>query len=124
MNHCHCRQTFSPPANTLFADLARSLGSSIGVTIGGAVYQNVLRLRLWSRFGEEPHAGKIIQHILKSLDSLKDLPDGWRDGVMASYMEAFRALFFTAASIAVLALLSISMMREHKLHSTLARTEE
>ncbi|CEJ80774.1 hypothetical protein VHEMI00940 [[Torrubiella] hemipterigena] len=104
--------------------LARSLGSSIGVTIGGAVYQNVLRLRLWSRFGDEPRAEKIIEHILKSLDSLKDLPPGWKDGVMASYMDAFRALFLTGSTIAVLGLLSISMMKEHKLHSTLSRTEE
>lgn len=53
--------------------LARSLGSTVGVTIGSAVYQNILKARLWDRFGAEPGAADEIRRIRDDLDEIKHL---------------------------------------------------
>ncbi|KAH0498073.1 hypothetical protein TgHK011_005350 [Trichoderma gracile] len=85
--------------------LARSLGGTIGVTVSSAVYQNVLNDRLWRRFGDEPHAAEIIQKIRDDLNFLKHLPPGWHDGVLSSFMDAFRGVWFTMLALAVGALI-------------------
>ncbi|KAF9881218.1 major facilitator superfamily transporter [Colletotrichum karsti] len=101
--------------------LARSLGGTVGITIGSAVYQNVLKNRLWDRFGDYPDAAEIIGRIRDDLDELKHLPPGWKTGVIDSFMEAFRSVWFTMLGMSLLALVFISMMRQHVLHSTLER---
>ncbi|KAH6893240.1 major facilitator superfamily domain-containing protein [Thelonectria olida] len=101
--------------------LARSLGGTVGITIGSVVYQNILVTRLWDRFGDEPHAGEEIRRIRDDLNELKHLPEGWHDGVIASFMEAFRGVWLTLLGISVLALIVVSFMRQHTLHSTLER---
>ncbi|KAF5678966.1 multidrug resistance protein fnx1 [Fusarium circinatum] len=101
--------------------LARSLGSTVGVTIGSAVYQNILKARLWDRFGAEPGAEDEIRRIRDDLDEIKHLPEGWYDGVISSFVEAFRGVWLTLLAFAIIGLLCISLMRQHTLHSTLER---
>ncbi|KXJ93021.1 major facilitator superfamily domain-containing protein [Microdochium bolleyi] len=101
----------------------RSIGSTLGITISSAVYQNVLKAQLWDRFGGEPGAADEIQRIRDDLDEINHLPPGWRDGVIASYMEAFRNVWFLLLGLALLAEVAVSLMRQHKLHSTITRTE-
>ena len=85
------------------------------------MYQNLLNDRLWKRFGDEPHAAEIIQKIRDDLNFLKHLPSGWHDGVLSSFMEAFRGVWFTLLALAVGALICVSLMRQHTLHETLDR---
>lgn len=101
--------------------MARSLGGTVGITIGSAVYQNILKARLWDRFGDQPNAADQIRRIRDDLDELKHLPDGWYDGVIDSFMEAFRGVWLTMLGVAVAALICVSLMRHHTLHSTLDR---
>ncbi|POR36753.1 Multidrug resistance protein fnx1 [Tolypocladium paradoxum] len=101
--------------------LARSLGGTVGVTIGSAVYQNILKAHLWDRFGDYPGAAEEIQRIRDDLNELKHLPEGWYDGVIDSFMEAFRGVWLTLLAMAIGALICISMMRHHTLHATLER---
>ncbi|OAA72540.1 Major facilitator superfamily domain, general substrate transporter [Cordyceps fumosorosea ARSEF 2679] len=101
--------------------MARSIGSTLGVTIGSAVYQNVLRTKLWERFGHLPGAAREISRIRDSLDELKHLPPGWHDGVIQSFVDAFHAVALTMLGLALAAVLSIALMREHKLHNNLSR---
>lgn len=104
--------------------LARSLGGTIGVTVSSAVYQNVLKDRLWKRFGDEPHAAEIIQKIRDDLNFLKHLPPGWHDGVLDSFMEAFRGVWFTMLALAIGALICVALIRQHTLHTNLSRTPD
>ncbi|KAJ9148260.1 Multidrug resistance protein fnx1 [Pleurostoma richardsiae] len=99
----------------------RSVGATVGVTVASAVYQNVLRARLWERFGGLPGAAEEIGRIRDDLAELGRLPEGWREGVMASFMEAFKAVWLTALGLAVAGLVCISLMKHHTLHSNLAR---
>lgn len=102
----------------------RSVGATLGVTIASTVYQNILKARLWDRFGSLPGAAEEIKRIRDDLGELKHLPDGWKDGVIASFMEAFRGVWLTGLGLALVGLICVSLMRQHTLHSNLARRED
>ena len=73
----------------------RSTGSTIGITVCSAVFQNLLNDRLYYRFGSEPDAGRIIRRIRDSVDEIDHLPQGWYDGVIISYVEALKGVSLT-----------------------------
>ncbi|KAL1899906.1 hypothetical protein Sste5346_002772 [Sporothrix stenoceras] len=99
----------------------RSVGGTLGLTLASAVYQNILRSQLWERFGDLPGAAEEIARIRDDLGELKHLPEGWYDGVIASYMDAFRGVWLMGLGLGVVGLISVSLMKQHTLHSTLAR---
>jgi MFS family permease len=101
----------------------RSTGSTIGVTVGSAVYQNLLLKGLHDRFDGYEDAADEIRRIRDSFDELKHLPAGWKMGVMASYEASLRGVFLTGFGIAVLSLVCCTFMREHILHKSLARSD-
>ncbi|EYE92134.1 putative MFS multidrug transporter [Aspergillus ruber CBS 135680] len=101
----------------------RSTGSTIGITVASAVFQNVLKSGLWSRFGGREHAKELISRIRDNLDEIRKLPLDWRLGALAAYMDSLRAVFLTLCGLAVLGALASLAMREHKLHTNLARRE-
>ena len=102
----------------------RSTGSIIGVTIGSAVYQNLLLSNLHQRFDDFEGADDEIRRIRDSLEELRRLPDGWEEGVYESYGIALRGVFATGLGLAVLGLVAATFMREHKLHRTISRRDE
>ena len=99
----------------------RSTGSTIGITISGAVFQNILKMQLWNRFGDRKGAAQVIGRIRDNLDEIVRLPPGWKDGVVDGYMAALRGVFLTTLGIAILAGAVSLLMREHTLHNNLAR---
>lgn len=99
----------------------RSTGSSIGITAASAVFQNLLRTGLWSRFGDREDAAKIIKKVRDSLDAINKVPADWRPGVLDAYMDALRGVFGAMLGLAVLGMLACLFMKEHKLHMNLAR---
>ncbi|KAI9803573.1 MAG: hypothetical protein M1825_001916 [Sarcosagium campestre] len=101
----------------------RSTGSTIGVTIASGVFQNILKKQLWARLGGIDNAAKVIKRVRDSFDEIDRLPPDWRQAVVDSYMDALRSVFILATGLAVLGLASSLFMREHKLHTNLARTK-
>lgn len=99
----------------------RSTGSTIGITVAGAVFQNILKTQLWSRFADEPHAGKIIGRLRDSIGEIQNLPPRLYDDAIDSYMWAFKGVWFTMLGIGTLGVVISLGMREHVLHTTLAR---
>jgi hypothetical protein len=93
------------------------------VTVGSAIYQNILKARLWERFGDYPDAEQIIRRVRNDLSELKHLPKGWHDGVITSFVEAFRGVWFTMLALVLLALVCVSLLKQHTLHSTLRRED-
>lgn len=102
----------------------RSVGATLGVTVASAVYQNILKARLWERFGSLPGAAAEIKRIRDDLDELHHLPDGWEQGVTSSFMEAFRGVWLTTLGLGLVGLVCVSLMKQHTLHSNLARRED
>ena len=109
------------PINQSASYAFRSTGSTIGITIASVVFQNVLKSKLWKSFRDREDATKIIPKIRNSLEVVKTLPPDWRQGVMEIYMDALRAVFLTLLGIAVVGAIASLFMRQHKLHSNLAR---
>jgi MFS family permease len=101
----------------------RSTGSTIGVTVASAVYQNLLLSGLHRRFDGYEGAEDEIRRIRDSLEELQHLPDGWSEGVYQAYGIALRGVFATGLALAVLGMIAASFMREHKLHSTISRRD-
>lgn len=100
----------------------RSTGSTIGITVASAVFQNILTNELRGTYGALPDSEKVIKRIRDSMDSVNHLPSGWDRGVvMAIYMDALRGAFLSGLGLALLALLVALAMKEHHLHKNLAR---
>lgn len=101
----------------------RSTGSTIGITVASAVFQNVLKSGLWSCLGGRENAKELISRIRDNLAEIWKLPSDWIPGVLAAYMNSLRAVFVTLLGLMVLGALVSLGMREHKLHSNLARRD-
>ena len=99
----------------------RSTGSTIGITIASAVFQNTLKIGLWSRFGDREGAAKIIARLRDNIEEIRNLSKDWIPGVMDAYMNSLRAVFLTLLGLSVLGALVSLAMREHKLHNNLSR---
>ncbi|CAI7570305.1 unnamed protein product [Penicillium glandicola] len=99
----------------------RSTGSTIGITVASAVFQNTLKFGLWSRLGEREDAKELIGRLRDSLDEIWKLPADLTPGVLDAYMASLRAVFVTLLGLAVLGAFASLAMREHKLHNNLAR---
>lgn len=99
----------------------RSTGSSIGITIASAVFQNLLKKLLTKRFGDLPGAADEIKRIRDSADELLNLPPGWHDGVIAAYIDALRGVWVVVLGFAILAAVASVFIKQHKLYSNLQR---
>ncbi|WPH03554.1 Hypothetical protein R9X50_00643500 [Acrodontium crateriforme] len=99
----------------------RSVGGSLGIAIGGAIFQNLLKHQLYAHFGDEPGAEEQIRRIRESVDEIKHIPATWRPGVIESYVEAMRGVWAATVLLAILTAIASFMMKEHKLHNTLRR---
>ena len=100
----------------------RSTGSTIGITIASAVFQNILTLQLQNAYGDQHNSTKIIKKIRNDLGELNHLPKGWdRQQILEFYMEALRAAFIAGLGLATLAGVTSLFMREHVLHKNLNR---
>lgn len=97
----------------------RSTGSTIGITLGSVVFQNLLRDGLYARFGNENEDQ--IKRIRDSVDEVKRLPPEWHTGVIEAYVDALRGVWVVVLGLAALAAISSLFLREHILHKNLER---
>ena len=99
------------------AVLARSAGGTLGIAIASAVDQTALKERLWDRFGQLASGPEEIRRILNGLEDLSKLPNGWREGVLASFMESFQLVWAVVVLWALMALVCIALLKQHTLRS-------
>lgn len=99
----------------------RSTGSSIGITIASAVFQNLLKKGLYERLGDKPGAEDEIRRIRDNVDELKHLSRGWRDAAIEAYVDAFRGVWVVVLGFAILTAFVSFFMRQQVLHKNLER---
>ena len=99
----------------------RSTGSSIGITIASAVFQNLLKAGLFDRFGNRPGAADEIRRIRDSVEEIKNLPIQWREGAIEACVDALRGVWVVVLGFAVLTSLASFFIREHVLYKNLER---
>ncbi|KAI9782803.1 MAG: hypothetical protein M1839_004554 [Geoglossum umbratile] len=68
----------------------RSTGSTIGITVASAIFQNVLKSQLWAKLGDRKGAAEILERVRGSVDEIKHLPTSWRVPVTDCYMTALQ----------------------------------
>ncbi|MCJ1313968.1 hypothetical protein MMC25_007648 [Agyrium rufum] len=101
----------------------RSTGSTIGVTIASAVFQNTLTKGLWDGLGDRKDANELIPRLRESLEEIQLLPPALKLQVQEIYVEACRGVFYTALGLGTAGALISLLMREHKLHTSLSRRD-
>jgi len=101
----------------------RSTGSTIGITIAGAVFQNLLKRGLDARFSEFPGAEDEISRIRDSVNEVRNLKGEWRDGAIAAYVEALRGVWGVVLGFAVAGAVCSFFIREQTLYKSLARNK-
>lgn len=99
----------------------RSTGSTIGITIASAVFQNLLKQGLYNRFGDRPGAADEISHIRNNVNEVKHLPPGWHEGAIEAYVDALRGVWVVVLGFALLTALVSFFIREQVLHKNLER---
>ncbi|EPS41134.1 hypothetical protein H072_4970 [Dactylellina haptotyla CBS 200.50] len=103
----------------------RATGSTIGVTVASAVFQNVLKGQLEGRLGGRgSEAEDVIRRVRESFDYVVKVPLQWRGMVLQAEMEALRAVFGVALGLAAIGWLAGACLGQHKLHMTLNREDE
>ncbi|KAK9475884.1 major facilitator superfamily domain-containing protein [Lipomyces japonicus] len=98
----------------------RGTGSTIGVSMASAIFQNTLASRLLSKISG-PGAEGIIGRVLDSVEEIEFIPENYKPLVVSSYLDACRAVFIFAAILGFLNIISCSIMKEHTLHTTINR---
>jgi predicted MFS family arabinose efflux permease len=99
----------------------RSTGSTIGITIASAVFQNKLSAGLNKRFGHLEGAEEVIKRIRDDVGDISFLPHGWEKGVKETYVESLGGVWVVVVVLAGLAGLVGLFMKEHTLHNKLSR---
>lgn len=99
----------------------RSTGSTIGITLAGAVFQNILSKGLWAKFGDVPGAAEVIGRLRDDVEEVKHLGPRWKKGVEEVYADALRGVWGLLIGLSVLGAICGMLMREHKLHTTIKR---
>ena len=100
---------------------ARSTGSTIGISIAGAIFQNILTSRLWEEFGGYKDAAGIVKRVRDNLDVLKELTGQDKIKALNSYIDALGGVWGTILGLAALGATASLLIRENKLHSNLSR---
>ncbi|KAK9430315.1 major facilitator superfamily domain-containing protein [Lipomyces doorenjongii] len=98
----------------------RATGSTIGVSVASAIFQNVLASRLFTRI-TGPGSEEIIARVLDSVEEVEFLAEEYKPLVISSYLDACRGVFIFAAVLGFLNIVSCAFMREHTLHTTINR---
>lgn len=98
----------------------KGTGSTLGVSLSTAVFQNVLASKLYSRI-TGPGSEEIINKVKDSIDEVANLSPELKEIIMKSYLDSVRAVFIFATVLSILCAASSFLMKEHKLHNTVGR---
>ncbi|RLV92273.1 Vacuolar membrane amino acid uptake transporter fnx2 [Spathaspora sp. JA1] len=103
----------------------RSTGSTLGVAIASAIFQNVLLWRLTENITrlvpDKDQAKDIIEHALKNTNYIDIAPKYVRKAIRESYAAGCKGAFVFALSTVVIGYACSLFMREHKLHTSMNR---
>lgn len=106
----------------------RGAGSSLGIALAAAVFQNVLGSKLISEVGTDTKKKrKVIDAVTKSLEAIWEQPKKYQDAIVRSYISAGVAVQAFCVVWGVLCFICAACMNEHDLerkHPTPAANEE
>ncbi|KAK9461980.1 major facilitator superfamily domain-containing protein [Lipomyces oligophaga] len=101
----------------------RGIGSTVGVAVAAALFQNALAARLHQRI-IGPGSEEIIRLVQDSVEEIKNIPESYRHDVTLCYLDAIHAVFILTAVLSIFAGLSSLLMKEHSLSDSVDRDDE
>jgi len=101
--------------------LFRATGATVGAAVGNALFQTSLRKKLGEKLGDGEMAQEVIEKVTRSFEEIFELEGWWREQVKEAFMESIHLVFLMSLGIGAAALLCTTLLREHKLYSTLER---
>lgn len=103
----------------------RSTGSTLGVSIATALFQNGLQKSLSTKISEvvsDPaKAAKYIHKALKDAEYSRIAPEPVKNAIISSYDVAVKNAFTFGMVSTIMCLLISTLMREHRLHTSVNR---
>lgn len=106
----------------------RSTGSTIGVSLAAAIFRHGLSTTLGRNVSnalpdtEDPKIiSEILQQALKSTDYIKEAPKWAIEAIRSSYDFSCHLVFYFCLITVTMGYVSVMMMREHKLHTSVNR---
>ena len=100
----------------------RSTGNTVGITVAGALFQNILDKQLRLRFGGREGANERIHAIRRSIQEVQRLPASWRSGVHESYRASFTGVWTFVLAMSIAGLLSMVVIRDSRLSKSVDKT--
>ncbi|KAK9318566.1 major facilitator superfamily domain-containing protein [Lipomyces starkeyi] len=98
----------------------RGTGSTVGVAIASAIFQNVLGKKL-DQYIVGPDKSDIISRVSDSIEDIDYIPGEYKADVVQAYLDAFHGVFYFAIFLAATVIITCGMMKEHVLHRTFDR---
>ncbi|KAK9495228.1 major facilitator superfamily domain-containing protein [Lipomyces doorenjongii] len=98
----------------------RGTGSTVGVAIASAIFQNMLGKKL-DQYIVGPDKFDIISRVTDSIEDIDNIPGEYKPEVVQAYLDAFHGVFYFAIFLAATVIITCGMMKEHVLHRTFDR---
>ncbi|KAK9377118.1 major facilitator superfamily domain-containing protein [Lipomyces chichibuensis] len=98
----------------------RGTGSTVGVAIASAIFQNVLGKKL-DQYIIGPDKSDIISRVTDSIEDIDYIPGEYKADVVHAYLDAFHGVFRFVIFLAAAVVITCGMMKEHVLHRTFDR---
>ncbi|KAK7202425.1 multidrug resistance protein fnx1 [Myxozyma melibiosi] len=98
----------------------RTIGSTVGVAIANAIFQNVLILRLEENI-TGPGAEDIIRKVQDNVEEIALVPDELKQAVIDCFLAAFHAVMYNTTFLSFCAGVASLFMKEHVLHKSVQK---
>ncbi|GMK54125.1 hypothetical protein CspeluHIS016_0107110 [Cutaneotrichosporon spelunceum] len=104
------------PKATALLYTVRSLGSTLGVSLGGSIQVGALVRALRQRFGGIAGGEAIIDAVVHSKAAIKNLSNKYAKMALGAYAVSLRTVWIASGCVAVLAAVCASFIRENEIH--------
>lgn len=103
------------PKATALLYTVRSLGSTLGVSLGGSIQVGVLVRALRARFSDVRGGDKIIDAVVHSKAAIAGLPRRYARMALDAYAESLRAVWIVSGVVAVGTLVAALGVRQNEI---------
>lgn len=104
------------PKATALLYTVRSLGATLGVSLGGSIQVGALVRALRLRFSDVPGGEGIIDAVVHSKAAIKGLPKRYARMALDAYAVSLRTVWIASGVVAVAAVVCASFIRQNDIH--------
>jgi len=112
------------PKGTAVLYTVRSLGSTLGVSLGGSVQVGALVSALRANFRGVPNSEAIVDAVVHSKAAIKALPPPQQELALRAYATSLSTVWRAAGCVAVFTLLSALWIRQNEIPARMKRNVE